>query len=108
MNNPRTANGNFRRKMRKRFQYENAPCHICGRPIDYSAPSDAQHPLSFVIDEIIPISKAVQYGYESREAAAQDPNNLAPAHWVCNQLKGNKINFSFKDSKKISVRDGEW
>lgn len=110
MSNPRYSNGNFRRKMRKRMAYENAPCHICNGklgPIDYTAPSDAVHPLSFVIDEIIPVSRYKEFGYESREACAQDPNNLAPAHWVCNARKSNKINFSLGASA-IFVQDGKW
>ena len=111
MSNPRYGNGNFRRKMRKRMAYENAPCHIChGKrgPIDYAAPSDAAHPLSFVIDEIIPISRYKEFGYESRKACAMDPENLAPAHWICNQEKSNKINFSLEGSKNYFFRDGEW
>ena len=110
--NPRYANGNFRRKARRRLRAENAPCHICGGrlgPIHYDEPSDAAHPLSFVIDEIIPISLAEQYGYESREAAAQDLSNLAPAHWVCNARKGNKINFTFEGiTKSVWRPDGDW
>lgn len=110
MSNPRYSNGNLRRKMRKRFKFEAAPCHICrGKlgPIDYTAPSDSAHPLSFVIDEIIPISRAREFGYESREAAAQDPNNLAPAHWVCNAKKSNKINFSLNNNN-FFTKDGDW
>ena len=58
--NPRYANGNQRRKYRARFKAMGAPCGICkGKlgPIRYDEPSDAQHPLSFVIDEIKPISR---------------------------------------------------
>lgn len=95
----------------------NAPCHICkGRlgPIKYetSAPNE---PLGFVIDEIIPISKYWLGGYESPEEAALDFNNLAPAHRICNQMKGNKINYTMgqtqpkkrKAPKKITL-DGDW
>ena len=83
MNNPRSANGNLRRKYRARFKAMGAPCGICkGRlgPIRYDEPSDAEHPLSFVIDEIKPVSKWRQFGYESARAAAQDWNNLQAAH----------------------------
>lgn len=112
MNNPRSANGNFRRKMRARFKAAGLPCHICkGRmgAIDYDAPSDFQHPLSFVIDEILPISRYKEFGYESREAAAMDINNLAPAHYACNEAKSNKV-FTGGASKRIAVniKDGEW
>lgn len=86
-----------------------APCGICGGrlgPIHYDEPSDARHPLSFVIDEIRPISKYAQYGYESREAAARDFNNLQAAHYCCNAAKGarTRVQRNFLD---INI-DGEW
>ena len=98
MNNPRYKNGNLRRKHRARFKAMNAPCGICnGRfgPIHYDEPSDAKHPLSFVIDEIKPISKYKQYGYSSREEAAQDWSNLQAAHYCCNAAKSDKVSAPF-------------
>ena len=94
-----------------------APCGICrGRlgPIHYDEPSDSQHPLSFVIDEIIPVSKAEQFGYESREAAAKDWNNLQAAHYICNQQKSNKLGYIMKNiNVNVPVlgsvpKDGNW
>ena len=90
MNNPRTKNGNLRRKHRARFKAMGLPCHICGRPINYDEPSDAKHPFSFVIDELKPVSRWREFGYGSPEEAANDWNNLAPAHYVCNLNKSNK------------------
>lgn len=86
------------------------PCHICGRPIHYDEPSDAQHPLSFVVDEIRPISKYKMFGYSSREEAAQDWDNLAPAHWICNQIKSNKVTVPGQSGtkEKVFISDGEW
>ena len=107
--NPRWKNGNLRRKYRARFKAMQAPCGIChGKlgPIHYDEPSDAKHPLSFVIDEIKPISKFRQYGYESREAAAQDFNNLQAAHYCCNAAKSNKIIAKRPIFDNIS--DGDW
>jgi len=109
--NPRTANGNLRRKHRARFKAMNAPCGICGGrlgPIRYDQPSDAQHPLSFVIDEIRPISKHALFGYESREAAAQDWNNLQAAHYCCNAAKGSRTHLSDRPVARISLPDGDW
>lgn len=108
--NPRTANGSFRRKWRARFRAQGAPCGICrGRfgPIDYAAPSDSSHPLSFVIDEIRPVSRWREFGYASPEAAAQDPENLRPAHWCCNAARSNRIS-SAGAVKSVSVPDGQW
>lgn len=62
-NNPRYSNGNLRRKNRARIKAMGNPCHICGKPIHYDEPSDYKHPLSFVIDEIIPVSKWPERDY---------------------------------------------
>lgn len=110
--NPRHANGNLRRKHRARLKAMGLPCHICGRPIHYDEPSDAQHPLSFVIDEIRPVSRWKEFEYNSPEEAAQDWNNLAPAHWVCNAAKSNKVIEDATERKavikNINVLDGDW
>lgn len=110
--NPRWANGNMRRKYRERFKAMNAPCGICkGRlgEIHYSEPSDAKHPLSFVIDEIKPISRYKEFGYSSKEAAASDWNNLQAAHYICNQAKSNHVETDRVNIRaKISVSDGDW
>lgn len=109
--NPRSTNGALRRKHKARFRAMNAPCGICrGRlgPIRYDQPSDAQHPLSFVIDEIRPISKHKLFGYETREAAAQDWSNLQAAHRCCNAAKGDKISFGTLAVKAANLPDGDW
>ncbi|MCQ2509386.1 MAG: HNH endonuclease [Lachnospiraceae bacterium] len=114
-NNPRSANGNRRRKHRARMKAMGLPCGICGGrfgPIHYDEPSDSDHPLSFVIDEIRPVSRWKQFGYASPEAAAADWNNLQPAHYYCNSAKSNRIQnefkFGIKSDRKPSVKDGQW
>lgn len=110
--NPRYKNGNLRRKYRARFKAMRAPCGICGGrlgEIRYDQPSDAQHPLSFVIDEIHPVSKWKEFGYDSPDACANDWNNLQAAHYCCNAAKSNKINFRFPTIQLIiNESDGEW
>ena len=112
MGNPRSSNGNLRRKNRARFRAMNAPCGICkGRlgPIDYEAPSDSKHPLSFVIDEIRPVSRWREFGYSSARAAAEDWNNLQAAHYCCNAAKSNKVAEEVTSSKQFPlVSDGNW
>ena len=112
MSNPRYANGNLRRKNRARFKAMDAPCGICkGRlgPIHYDEPSNAKHPLSFVIDEINPVSRWRQYGYSSPEEAANDWANLQAAHYCCNQAKGNKTPADIRPRvKTVNLSDGEW
>lgn len=106
--NPRYKNGNLRRKHRARFKAIGARCAICGGEIHYDEPSDAKHPLSFVIDEIIPVSKYWVGGYGSREECANDWNNLQAVHWVCNAKKGAKIGKPIKMKKQTDPLDGEW
>lgn len=112
--NPRYSNGALRRKYRARMKAIGAECGIChGRlgPIHYDEPSDAQHPLSFVIDEIHPVSKWREFGYDSPEACAQDWSNLQPAHRICNAMKSDKTNFNIEAVVHVMQRnekDGDW
>lgn len=112
MTNPRYANGALRRKYRARFRAMECPCGICkGKlgPIRYDEPSDAQHPLSFVIDEIKPVSKWRQFGYPSARAAAEDWHNLQAAHYYCNAKKGDGTEpEKIRPAKTYFVRDGDW
>ena len=112
MSNPRYANGNLRRKYRARMKARGDECGIChGRlgPIRYDEPSDAQHPLSFVIDEIKPVCRWKEFGYESPQAAAQDWNNLQAAHYICNAIKGARSEAELKAKGiKVDVPDGNW
>ena len=112
--NPRYKNGNLRRKHRARLKAMQCECGIChGKlgPIHYDEPSDSAHPLSFVIDEIRPVSHWKRNGYASPEAAAQDWNNLQAAHWICNAKKGAKEGYVLpvvSGERKPIVHDGEW
>ena len=89
-----------------------APCGICnGRlgPIHYDEPSDNLHPLSFVIDEIRPVSRWKEFGYDSPEAAAKDWLNLQPAHYCCNAAKSNKTPLDKKQNiRPVNLLDGAW
>lgn len=90
----------------------NAPCGICkGRlgPIHYDEPSNYKHPLSFVIDEIHPISRFREFGYKSPREAAQDWNNLQAAHYICNSQKGNRTEMEGKHRGTAAYQaDGVW
>lgn len=113
MSNPRYANGNLRRKHRARFKAMDAPCGICkGRlgPIHYDEPSDSQHPLSYVIDEIKPVSRWKEFGYPSAEAACRDWSNLQAAHYCCNQAKSNHVDTDRAVVKfqAPTITDGMW
>lgn len=115
-NNCRYANGALRRKHRARLKAIGGECGICrGKfgPIHYDEPSDSKHPLSFVIDEIKPVSRWREFGYSSPREAAEDWSNLQAAHYFCNAQKSNKTAFSFEKTaqncrKMINISDGDW
>lgn|GEM_PF-282398 len=85
--NPRRANGSARNRIRAIWKARGENCAICGRPIDYSLgmvtdPRTGRrrpHPASFVVDEIVPVSK----GGDPFSVA-----NTRPAHWACNARRG--------------------
>ena len=101
--NPRRKNGTLRNKHRARLKALGLPCAICGGVIDYEAPSDFDHPLSFVVDERLPVSRWKQWGYPSPEAAAQDWNNLQPAHYICNLRKRDKTLNELKNRPPVTI-----
>ena len=85
--NPRRANGSARDKVRARLRAIGAPCWICGKPIDYSlgmvvdprTGKTRPHPMSFVVDEVVPVS---------RGGSPYDLANCRAAHWTCNARRG--------------------
>jgi len=82
--NPRSSNGNARRKLRSWLKAQGRPCWICqafGRDatIDYSLP--AGHPYAFEVDELVPVS---------RGGSPIDRTNVDATHRCCNQWRGNK------------------
>ena len=82
--NVRRSNGSRRTKLRRWLRSQGRPCWICrafGRPgtIDYSLP--AGHPLSFEVDELVPVSMG---------GDPLDPSNVDAAHRCCNQWRSNK------------------
>lgn len=82
--NPRYSNGAARRRLRARLKAEGRGCWICrafGRPdaIDYGLPHT--HPRSFVVDELVPVSRGGSpYAYD----------NVDAAHRCCNGWRGAK------------------
>lgn len=84
--NPRWAS-NERKKLQARYRALGFPCALCGKPINYElgmivdpvTGKRRPHPMSFVIDEIVPISRGGSpFTFE----------NTRPAHWICNARRG--------------------
>lgn len=94
--NPRRSNGSRRNALRKRVMAMGLPCALCGRPIDYSLP--AGHPMSYELDEIVPVSKG---------GSPYDIENVQPAHRICNQRKSNKTSV-IKTKNKPLPHSREW
>ena len=69
----------FDKNKKKIFKTQNV-CGICGKPVDMKLKHP--HPMSPVIDHIIPINKG---GHPS------DIKNLQLAHWTCNRQKSDKL-----------------
>lgn len=82
MGNPRRTNGSRRTKLRNRVRAMGLPCALCGQPIDYSLPPG--DPMSFELDEIVPVSKG---------GSPYDSANVQPAHRICNQRRGNRTGY---------------
>lgn len=76
-------------KNKKRILMTQDICGICGKPVDKKL--KYPHPMSPVIDHIIPVNKG---GHPSAI------ENLQLAHWSCNRQKSDKL---FKDKQEPKV-----
>lgn len=65
---------------KKRILASQDVCGICGKPVDKTL--RYPHPMSAVIDHIIPVARG---GHPS------DLSNLQLAHWTCNRQKSDKL-----------------
>ncbi|MGV9181824.1 HNH endonuclease [Arcanobacterium canis] len=64
---------------------EDAPCWICGQPIDYDAKpgtTDTSHEL----DHYYPVSTYAEL--------QEDPSNFLHSHRECNRSRGNRLRFA--------------
>ena len=82
--NVRYANYQGRVNLRRWLKSQARPCWICrafgkSGTIDYSLP--AGHPLSFEVDELVPVSKG---------GSPTSRSNVDAAHRCCNQWRGNR------------------
>ena len=82
----------------KRVRALGLPCWICGLPIDYGAPSKT--PLSFELDELVPVSKG---------GDPADMANTAPAHRCCNQWRSDRsVSAVERIRAEVRARFGPW
>ena len=83
-------------KNRKIILASQSVCGICGQPVEKSL--KYPHPLSGVVDHIIPLNKG---GHPS------DINNLQLAHRWCNRQKSDKLTEVRKGLKEENTINGE-
>lgn len=94
---PRYSNGHARRQVRAWLRAQGLPCHICGGAIDYTLP--AGHPMSFEVDEIVPVSKG---------GSPIDRANVAAAHRICNEKRGNRPLASLSSRNRPCPTSQAW
>ena len=85
--------GAYEKNKRIIFKTQNT-CGICGQPVDFSIKTP--HPMSAVVDHIIPVSKG---GHPS------DIENLQLAHWNCNRQKSDKLFIAPREVKVLGNRN---
>lgn len=66
--------------LRAAYAAVNAPCGICGQPIDYSLPMGINEPDALEVDHIKP--------RKTHPHLALDRRNCRPSHSRCNRAKG--------------------
>ena len=110
MSNPRYANGNRRRKVRRRVLLEETDCWICGEPVDKTlgkmlgvhssrcGGSDCDgcvpHPMSPEVDEVVPVS----LGGDPFDRA-----NCRLSHRLCNVRRGNGTRPAKRRAKPLET-----
>ncbi len=79
----------FEKNKKRMLKTENV-CGICGHPVDKHL--KYPHPMSSVIDHIVPVSKG---GHPSAI------ENLQLAHWSCNRQKSDKMFNNQQEEPKV-------
>jgi 5-methylcytosine-specific restriction endonuclease McrA len=67
------------RRVRAELKAKQLPCHICGKPIDYTLPGT--EPMSFAMDHVVPLA------FGGHPLAM---SNVRASHRRCNAAKGTK------------------
>ena len=72
----------LRANLLERDRRANAPCWICGQPIDYRA--EPMTPDAWEPDHVLPVATHPELAF--------DPGNIKPSHCSCNRARGKKKN----------------
>lgn len=76
--------------LKRHARANDAPCHLCSRPIDYEAKYPA--PLSFTADHV-----------EAVAAGGHMLGELRPAHARCNSRRGKKDLATYLDTRPETI-----
>lgn len=76
----------------------NAPCWICGKPINYAA--DSRSPYGWQPDHVLDV-------YEHPELAL-DPSNIRPSHARCNNQRGQESKAKRKTRTELGEPSEDW
>lgn len=74
------------RKVRARVLAGAQSCHICGGPLDFTAPARSSWAPS--VDHRLPVSATRGLDDDTRRRLALDPSGLIPCHYGCNSRRG--------------------
>jgi hypothetical protein len=61
-------------------------CHLCGRALDFDAPSRSRWAPS--ADHVLPVSALRGLDPRTAQRLASDPEGLRPSHYGCNSRRG--------------------
>lgn len=78
----------------ERDKARNAPCHICGQPIDYSL-KQSSAPDAYESDHLRDV--------DTHPELALLPENVAPSHRRCNRARGKKAGVN-----ELGNRSRDW
>lgn len=81
-------------RSRKSLQLEQAPCALCGLPINYDL--KYPNPWSFTADHIIPVIRGGKSGKD----------NIQAAHFRCNRLKGTRMQLTVREINMLRLEQG--
>lgn len=96
--NARRGNGHRRDSVLRWLRSQGGCCWMCGLPIAYGA--QAGDPLAFECDELVPVS---------RGGSPYDRENVAPAHRICNNWRGDKpVGRVLSVRSRVLARFGQW
>ena len=86
----------------KRDRAADAPCWICGQPIDYRAKSSNRdyNPRAWEPDHVLPRSEYPELTY--------DLTNIRPSHAYCNRSRGQSDGAEAASRNRLGKRSRDW